>query len=198
MIGKRNGLQGVFKVNTTCAVDGLHWRDLARRNVDLAFRGLRQHQGRGLQMPQTVLFMGDYLVEPSGCKHCDPNMNTDTHRDHVSSEMIPGGQRMHTRPLHSVNPHLITSREISTGLPAIFSDILLSPHPISLVGLWRLKFHSFLCPLSLPLSLSYKANPGRGWCEDQAEQGCEEYKHNFFYCPEGKEGGVQGVGRWGL
>lgn len=110
-------------------------------------------------------------------------MSTDTHQHHVSSKMIPGRQHMHTRPLHSVNPCLITSTEISTGLPAIFSHIFLAPHPISLVDFWRLKFHSFF-------SLSYKANPGRGWCEDQAEQGCEEYKH-IFLLSRGK-GGCRG------
>lgn len=31
-------------------------------------------------------------------------MSTDTDQLHVSSKMIPGRQRMHTRPLHSVNP----------------------------------------------------------------------------------------------
>lgn len=111
-------------------------------------------------------------------------MSADTHQHHVSSKMIPGRLHMHTRPLHSVNPCLITSTEISTGLPAFFFLMFfLALHPISLVDFSRLKFHSFFFLLSL-----YKANPGRGWCEDQAEQGCEEYKH-FFLLSRGKGGG---------
>lgn len=124
-----------------------------------------------------VLFMRDYQVKPSGWKDCDPNMCTDTHQHHVSSKMIPGRMHMHTCPLQLCQIHvLITSTEIFTGLALpIFSYIFFSLHPISLVAFWRLKF-SPLPPRSLP----YKANPGRGWCEDQAEQGCEEYKHIFF------------------
>lgn len=118
-------------------------------------------------------------------------MSTDTDQLHVSSKMIPGRQRMHTRPLHSVNPmfnHF--HRNFYWSARRVLSYFFFSLHPISLVGFWRLKFHSFF------FSLSYKANPGRGWCEDQAEQGCEEYKHIFFffYCPEGKGG----AGGWAV
>lgn len=59
----------------------MHLRDLTGRKGNLSFRGPRQHTEWGRQMPQTALFMTDYLVRPSGWDDCDPpNMSTDTHQ----------------------------------------------------------------------------------------------------------------------
>lgn len=84
---------------------------------------------------------------------CDPNMSTDTHLNHVSSKIIPGRKHcIHTRPLHSVNPCLITSTEISTGLPAIFCHF--SPPPTQFLWWVFEDLSSTLFFLSLSLFLT--------------------------------------------
>lgn len=104
--------------------------------------------------------MRDYQVKPSGWKDCDPNMCTDTHQHHVSSEMIPGRLRMHTCPLQLRQIHvLITSTEIFTGLALpIFAHIF----SLSTQFLWWLFEDLSSSHFSPPRFLSYKANPGRG------------------------------------
>lgn len=148
-------------------------------------------------MPQTVLFMRDYLVRPSGWKDCDPNMSRDTHQHHVSSKMIPGRLRMHARSLHSLNSCLITSSEISTGL----RDIFFVPYFFLLPTqfLWWV-CEDLSCTLSLPPpphSLFTRQILREVDVKTRQSKDVKNINTFFFYCPEGKRG-EPGVGRWGL
>lgn len=117
-------------------------------------------------------------------------MSTDTDQLHVSSKMIPGRQRMHTRPLHSVNPmfnHF--HRNFYWSARRVLSYFFFSLHPISLVGFWRLKFHSFFSPFLTRQIL--------GEVDVKTRQSRDVKNINtffFFYCPEGKGG----AGGWAV
>lgn len=102
---------------------------------------------------------------------------------------------MHARPLHSVNPCLITSTEISTGLPAHFSLIFFSLSPPNFTGEFFEDLSStlfFFSPLFLTRQILGEVD-----VKTRQSRDVKNINTIFFYCPEGKEG-VQGVGRWGL
>lgn len=182
----------LLPVNTNWSVCKLRVRDSSHRNENIALRKLRERTGLRLQMPQTILFIWDYLV----WKHWWPLIWAQIHiGNHWSSGMIAG-------KLHSVNPCLITSAEISAGLPAIPSYILLprDPYQMSLVGFWRHKFCSFLFLTFLPRRILREVD-----VKTRDVQGCEEYKHLFFIVlgvggggGGGGDGGENGSERWGL
>lgn len=137
---------------------------------------------------------GAYLVRPRRWKPWWPQYERRLgHRKHVSSKkrFLEDRTCVLTSPL-SLCQSLFNHFDRNFCWPSchflsFFTPPLRSSNPLSLVGVWRLKFHAFLSP-----SLSYKANPTRGWCE--------EYKHIFFLLSRGKgvDVGVYVLGGWGV